>query len=56
MALFREFEDVSEKYISMFELYCERNILSLRIPDTQVGVMSEWVLNLHVGFVCRGLL
>lgn len=36
MAVFREFDQICDKYISMFELYCNRNILVPRVPETRV--------------------
>lgn len=37
MQVFKEFERVCDKYIYMFELYCEQNILMPRYKDSKVS-------------------
>ncbi|KAK8809046.1 hypothetical protein WA171_001173 [Blastocystis sp. BT1] len=39
--VFQEFDRVCDKYINMFELYCEKNILVPRIPDNHVTPLDQ---------------
>lgn len=36
MTVFREFERICDKYITMFELYCDKNVLVPRFPESHV--------------------
>ena len=41
MRVFKEFEKVCDKYIAMFELYCERNVLVPRFKDSKVTSLED---------------
>lgn len=43
MRVFKEFERVCDKYINMFELYCEQNILMPRYKDSKVFFSSTLI-------------
>ena len=36
MTVFCEFERICDKYITMFELYCDKNVLVPRFPESHV--------------------
>ena len=39
--VYHEFERVCDKYVSMFELYCEKNIYLSRVTDDHVMVQRQ---------------
>lgn len=49
MRVFKEFEKMCDKYIAMFELYCERNVLVPRFKDSKVYVLYSFV----IGYLIR---
>ena len=53
MTVFREFERICDKYITMFELYCDKNVLVPRFPESHVARPPIPSL---LGYAANGLL